>query len=363
MKRSQAGKAMSTTDLGSSDLDASKLILYKNLSSQAEMRKIHFYVQVIANQTTISPLLLGQYNGLNYGGNDPREVDYYYNLIGTTRRVELAKQMSQLQNLTVDRSRVKYQLNLDECQITQDPVSWNRQRNLVPLQQADGTWIPRSSYNLINVLGPQPTSGQAYAKQNVSYQYFQEATRTVVPEPLFVRVKELTDEPYQWVTQPSGEVSLDKSHQPIVIDDIYKYPSFTIEFGHLTFNGSDEQYIEYADSYIQPNAIDNFNWSRDGNSNERTKPDIRKYEGYTYTDFNQELQNVSLAPDIAAPSGTNRNNEFVYPGNRSAALAKIENDFGAPLSDKILMATKPLKSNQQVSSILMKFSITVLPLW
>jgi hypothetical protein len=352
-------------ELASPDqLEQQKLMLYKSLSSLQELKKIYFYVQVIANQTTVPTYANGRNRGKVYNPIQGRyrAENYYYNLIGTTRRFELGNQMSELLNLTVEKNRTKYQLNLEECQISQDTLNFTRQRALVPVKRLDGVELYEleSTYNVSTSLGAIPAS--SWIKQNIGLEYYQEANRTVTPEPLYCRIKELTNEPYQWVSQPSGSISLDKSHQPIIIDDINKTPTLTLEFGHLIFTGRDDQYYRTGIDGLDPSSAEFRDWKESGVTSTKANADIRHYNQFEYTDFNEEVANVTTQSENIYNStlGSNLDCEYVFPANRSNVLEFGTAAFGDPNPAKIYLASRPLKSNQQANSIMFKFSLTVL---
>lgn len=349
-------------------LEAAKLVLYKNLASNLETKKTYMYLQMTPSQTTISPYLLGQNAGKVYkdplASNSevvPAQVNPYYSGLGTKRTVDIRGFLEAVTGHRVEDNRFKFQIDLETVEIEQDLKGWQNIRHYGTLRQPDGEFELYRTYDVVNRYAEESTI-PAGAEQNIINVFFQEALKTTNPEPLFIRINELanSNQPYHFLSQPSGVVSTTNGQQPIMIDSLVKTPTFTIEFGHLVFKGVDQDYQRALDVFAPENVPSANEQLKTLNNPQVTLP-ISQYRDFEYLEYNEEHYNNS---NVEQPTPLNTDNRYVAPCSRPEyiELTKDQIDGSLP-ADPVRIRTQPLFSNQQASKISMRFAISWIPLF
>lgn len=358
----------------SDELDQ-RLQIYKTPATIRDVKQVFLYVQAFADTTTTSPLQLFTNAGRQYITGtyenpdsppvliDPLRVPSYYMPIGTKRKFEIWEQVNSLRDLTIPDDKFMIEISLVEAQIESDPLNWTTQRNLVGIKDtrpADtfGYYTINRTYDVSYELGEIPTDNGG--SQNVEKIYFQEARKQTTPQPLFVRIPQLSNgEPYNWTVVNNGQTNDDKSHNVLIRHGQIGFQELELEFGHLTFEGKDNDYGRYGTNVVRDPNADAFNMDAD-----KVKNNINNYQKYRYLDYNWEWYNNDqfLATDATDP---NKESEYLVPMGRSHAIVANKTDFytGAGVAGDVLIRDKPLKFNQQVSNILFRFSIKLIHLF
>lgn len=341
----------------------------------------------------------------------------YFTPIGTERKLDISGLMNELCDIRVPRDKTVIEITLAECQIEADSSNWSRipdyvfyikaiggGANAVPLNSisTQPTYVRSTAY-----VGKQDGAGTDDAIQILAPST-QQATKLSQPETLFVRIKELCNgEPYNWSVTNSGTYTVDKN-QPVVM----KYgdmPSamLTVEFGHLVFpsydldatrlltdemsKGTQASFITQNDPYIiSPNY-------------QPKRADSKRLNDYKYLDYNKEHFNTIVTDPADLPANplarfrslpTVRFTNDLYidqyinsldtsripfniPSNRPPFILASNITNGGvtpdvyptggatqgPTDSEFLAQGLPLKYNQQVRAIVMRWSVKVVSLF
>lgn len=360
------------------DLERAKLILYKNVASKIEMKKVYFHCQLSAQQTTISPLFIGsELRNNSYTTelpplpptvSDVTNVNPYYTPIGTQRKIMLnSEQLRLITGYNISEDRYRIQLSLEEGILVQDTENWTNIRNFAIVDETEeNPKLITRTYDVVNEFAPTPQSGtDAGAEQSVSSVYFKEAFKTVQPQPLFIRLDEYATQsnPYQFILQPSGNVTTLEGSQSIIIDDFNKVPQLTLTLGHFLYKGFDAEYqnvlrnnLRFADYTREAESID---------SKVRINQSMTEYRDFVFLDPNLDWYNN---PSVPTSLNNNIGNKYIDPLSNQPYFkvekGEIVPDLLPPESEEVVyLANKPLFSNQQYSRILLKFSLTFMPLF
>lgn len=359
-----------------------QLQLYKTPAIIRDMKTVFFYMNVFANSTTVNPVRL--FDNYNKTFLDPalvpitmNDVPNYYLPVGTKRRFNIGEQVNSLLDLTIPKDKYFLEINLVECQIEADPSNWTKIPNntIIPRPNPDEL-VVADTFDLEYVLQPDPdpypAPPTAIPKVNLAGPIFRRATKKTIPQPLFVRIPQLCNgEPYNWSVVNNGETNLDKSHLLVVRHGDINYQELDVEFGHLVFTGRDNEYIDKGTGVIdraRPADFDHeyFPSATSGNNstftgNKAAEQDIKFYNKFEYLDYNSEWNNNS----ILNATQNNVNPEYNIPANRSTGYAVQESviDPARTSSAQVILASTPLKTNQQVSSIMMRFSLKLIHLF
>lgn len=352
----------------SDEREQTKLMLYKPLASILELKKYYFHLQITPNQTTVSPYKIDpRYRGSTWNP-DPLDVNPYYTPIGTTRKVDLLPIIQGISGIRCEQNRYKFQLSLETVIIEQDTTNWVKIRDdRVTTGVLPFTKQLLPTYELVNVLGAQPTSLEAGAEQDVEYGYFTQAFKKTIPQPLFVRIDELAkgDEAFHFIAQPSGVVATINGGQPIIIDQLDRFPELSITFGHMIFKGTDTIYSNDVKNELQGNTnLLNSTFDPQGISDPVVLQRLRDYQAFKYLDYNQEWYNCDDPRTIAQGGETNIGNKYVFSCGRGGYQnVTKEGVLDVPDTDEVALATRPLFSNQQASKIFFRFSVSLVPLF
>ncbi len=347
-----------------------QLQLYKTPAIIRDVKQVFLYVQAFSNTTTTSPLRIFTNAGRQYMEGTwnapvpanaivPDSVPPYYMPIGTKRRFRIWEQVNNLLDVRIPQDKYMYEISLVEAQIESDPTNYSLQRNLVGIKDdTTGKYTVNRTYDTTYEYGAVPTTNGE--TQNIEKIYFQEARRQTTPQPLFVRIPQYSNgEPYNWTVVNNGATNDDKSHNVIIRHGQVGFQELDLEFGHLTFQGVDNDYAVYgADVIDDPNTF-NFNVN-----NTAVKGDINNYQNYKYLDYNWEWNNQEkVISDI--DTNPNEDAKFLAPLQRAEGFITDRTGFydGAGATGDIILRDKPLKFNQQVSNILFRFSIKLIHLF
>ncbi len=358
---------------GSSQGDAElvqQLQLYKTPAIIRDTKQVFFYVQCFANTTQISPYRLFTNKSNVYaaaGGTPPNDiiqpldVPSYYCPIGTKRKFKIWEQVNSLIDIRVPKDKYYLDISMVEAQVEASPESWTKQRNFAkvppsPPQPGVDFELQRTFDVEYEFDGAVPANG---SKQYIDKTYFKEATKKSVPQPLFVRIPQLSNgEPYNWSVVNNGAFNEDKSHSVVVRHGDIDYQELELEFGHLTYQGTDTDYEQFGKNDVSnaPGGDPEWNLSLVGPN---VKNQINNYQRYTYLDYNWEWPNAETQQ-----TDVNVNNKYVAPASRNDWVFNNGSDItGDPGTNDVLLASDPLKFNQQVANLTFRFMVKVVHLW
>lgn len=364
---------------GESELDQ-LMTLYKNIATIRDVKETFFYIQVVANQLTASPLTykypFGQvFVDPNNNAVQLSSVAPYFAPLDTKRVFTIGNQVNSLLDLRIPKDKYVVQIQMIECLIEADPSNWIRQPNIYDESLANGTVKVGQSYDLEYLEQPDPTGTitptDPVPRIDFASPILRPARKKTIPSPLYCRIRELNDqnEPYQWSVSNDGQVSLDKSHGIVTRFGDVHYSQLTLEFGHLLWRGKDEQYRQFGMSQVSrdpnPNGRDYLTWNpielQGGQINRRSTVDISKYDDVEYLDYNREWSN-SDSVTVQAPQA---NNVYTQPAARGTSYLvdtiEIKPSIDPPSnSEEVRLATLPIKTNQQCSSLVFRFSLKLI---
>jgi hypothetical protein len=349
-----------------------QLQLYKTPAIIRDMKQVFFYVEAFANTTTTSFYDIYTNRGRTYytGGNlgapgllgELAKVPPYYCPIGTKRKFRLWEQMNSLMDVRVPKDKYVFEIHLVEAQVESDPSNWIKQRDYEAIPR-QGTTLPPAGgkgpndYNLdrkytIEYQYAEIPADPAF-KQNINKTYVKEATKTSIPQPLFVRIPQLSNnQAYNWTVVNNGAFNSDKNHGVVIRHGDIDYQEMDIEFGHLTYKGTDDEYQSFGSTEVSPGAPE---WDI---SQSRLQGKLNNYQDYEYMDYNWEWPNatttsiVDAGPPPVNVTSTNVNNKYVAPASRNTNEIVNENQINPNGgTNTIQIQGKPLKTNQQVSNI------------
>lgn len=354
-------------EVSADDQEKMKLILYKTLASNLEIKKAYFYVQMTPSQTCVSPYLFDErFKTANFDPV-PNRVNPYYTQIGTHRKVDLMPIIDKLTGIRCEENRFKWQLSLETVIINQDTEGYTNIRDdQAVLNTLTGNYSLQPTFDVVNNFSATPTA--ANEEQVVDFIYFKEALKRIQPQPMCVRIDELAnnDQSFQFIAQPSGVVATVNGGQPLIIDRLDRFPELNIQFGHLVYKGTDNDYFD-AVKATDPNGFLNNDIDPLGITDPQVLNRIDAYRNFKFLDYNQDWYNCPTpAPGVDRP--TNIANRYTNPCNRGGVQSQLKVDVTgvAPPpaeAQDIPIRTAPLFSNQQASKILMRFSLSFVPLF
>ena len=359
-----------------------QLMLYKTPAIIRDTKVVYFYVNVFANTITINPLRVYHPNrifeqplGTPVTLND---CPNYYAPLGTTRKFNIGEQVNSLMDLVIPQDKYYLEINLVEAQIEADPSNYIKIPNdfITPIDTNADRWVVSETFDLDYVrqadpvLYPVPPAG--IPRTGFVGPIARRATKRSIPQPLFVRLKGLdNNEPYNWSVSNNGNVNLDKSHQVVIRHGSVNYQQLELEFGHLVFTGKDSGYQAAGRNLYtnQPAPRGQQMWEEnysnggamvDAIPNSDAQRDIKFYNNYQYLDYNYEWEN-----NYSRSINTNMENpRFNIPACRGLGFRTEENLIEAfrPIQE-IVLASTPLKTNQQVSNMIFRLSIRLIHLF
>lgn len=355
---------------GNSEVDQ-QLQIYKTPAIIRDTKSVFFYVQIFANSTTISPLLWFQPAGTLFKSPTVNPIDlaqqsYYYAPIGTKRKFNIGEQINSLLDLRIPKDKYMVEINLSECQMETDPTNWVKQPDLdARLDPADGRYLVRPTYEVEYARLPITGSTAVGDDLNLVGPVYVQANKRTVPSPLSVRIPQLSNgEPYNWTVSSNGGVVDDKSHNPVLRHGDVNYQELELEFGHLVFKGKDNQYSDYGKSIINDPVLRDVFWEvLPGGEALAQKKDIKFYDDFEYLDYNFEWNNnvYTTATNVNQPLF---NPVYQNPAIRTNGILSDKAVFEpGHASEEFVLAGTPLKTNQQVTSLLFRFELKVLHLF
>lgn len=356
------------------DDETVRLALYKTLATVRDTKQVFIYVSIFANQITINPLRVLNPNLIFENPIDTEvtlvDVAPYYAPLGTTRNFRIGEQINSLLDLTVPKDKYFIEINLAEAQIEADPSNFIRQPNLDISTISDPTnpnrRLVEQTYDLGYIRQADPTVfGPNIPRTEFETPIAREATKRSIPQPLFIRIPQLANgEPYNWTVVNTGQVNDDKNHQLVVRHGDINYQELQLEFGHLVFTGKDNYYQNYGQNQVTsvpaPRGPNQWIENNISGITDTAEQDISFYNHYKYLDYNYEWPNNEAVSETANMS----NPQYVVPASRARSYVTNEEVLkeGAPPQTLRLAAT-PLKTNQQVSNITLRFLVRVISLF
>ena len=359
---------------GESQMDQ-LLTLYKTVATIRDVKETYFYISITANQLSTNPLIYNYPLGTNFvdGTLTPitlSEQPPYFAPIDTKRTFTIGNQINSLLDLRVPKDKYMVQIQMVEGLIEADSSNWVKSLNLGDTRVPNGDVVVYPLYDLDYLDQPDPTGTftptDPIPKINTATPVYRTARKKSIPSPLYCRIRELNDtnEPYQWSVSNDGQVSLDKSHGIITRFGDVHYSQLTLEFGHLVWIGRDNQYRDFGLKTISRSgsAEDIARWTAvdvpPDRGNPRATRSIADYGDYAYLDYNREWSN-SMSVDAVQNMA---NVQFTEPATRGVAFTvddqKIKPSLPTPVETRL--ASLPIKTNQQASSIVFRFSVKLI---
>jgi hypothetical protein len=347
-----------------------QLQLLKTPAIIRDTKQVFLYVQCFANTTTKSPYKTFINRNNTYvavGGTPPNDtvapfdVPPYYCPIGTKRRFRIWEQVNDLIDVRIPKDKYYLDINMVEAQVEANPENWTKQRHFTK----DPTATPnefelRRTFNVeYEYDGAAPAQGST---QFINKTYFKEATKKSIPQPIFARIPQLSNgEPYNWTTVNNGQYNEDKSHNVVVRHGDVNYEELELEFGHLTFQGTDTQYEQEGantfsslDTAPQPDPEWNTNLAGPQVANQ-----ISNFQKYKYLDLNWEWDNA----ETQGPN-TNINNQYVAPASRNEDIVVNKDDYlGGAVPGTVVVQGEPLFYNQQIANLTFRFVVKLVHLF
>lgn len=254
----------------------------------------------------------------------------WFTPIGTERKMDITNLINDLCDIRVPRDKLVIEITLAECQIEADSTNWTRIPDYVFFIKAIGD----SANNVpLNSLSTQPTFRRSIdyigltdndpANKNAIQQFIpatQQATKLSQPETLFVRIKELANgEPYNWSVTNSGTYTVDKN-QPVVMKfGDMPCANLTVEFGHLVFPNRDlTQERIVSDGVAKNNFIDMNDPSTVSPNYVTKRGESSRISEYKYLDYNWEHFNTIVTDPAQAQ---------IAPQSRHLPRVRFSSDF------------------------------------